>query len=480
MIRGVFDHAIVLRAAAAIVVLWCGGSGPVQAADAITSFTIAGACKASSTCSAAVGTCEPEKKVELERGDRLVLCVERQEGFASVGRERVSLIINGQSLPKRNPVFLRAAATKEGRDIIEFSIPNNADPGWQLILRSGVVAPAYESVQVGVALNGQPASLAKTDSTINLVAYSSTLYGWAIAGLVVLFLALLYLAHASNTLRDRGFPPPRPSDKPPYSLARCQAAFWFLIVFASYVLLFVITGTYLNVLNDTALIVMGISTGTALGAGMIDANSLADADKATVAPLLLQEATLMTAIDDATAQRETKCASLEISKAARMTAEQQIEQLRITRLADAQSRLGKDQAAAADLAAANQQLADLHQNLQAATDNGELARKVIADLTASLDGNKKALAEVQRLIGEAAPRIGSRVTEGLITDLLTDKTGVSFHRFQMLSWTLILGAIFIFSVVADLAMPTFNTTLFALMGISAGTYLGFKFPEKQA
>lgn len=480
MIRFLFDHAIILRAAAAIVVLFFGTSGPVQAADAITTLTIAGACKASRTCGAAVGTCVPEKKVELERGDRLVLCVERQEGFASVGRESVSLIINGQSFPKRNPVFLKAAATKEGRDIIEFAIPTTADPEWQLILRSGAVAPLYENVLVGVALNGQPASLAKTDSAINLVAYSSTLYRWAIAGLVVLFLAFLYLAHASNTLRDRGFPPPRPSDKPPYSLARCQAAFWFLIVFASYVLLFVITGTYLNVLNDTALILMGIGTGTALGASMIDASSLTDADKATVAPLLQQEAMLMTAIDDATARRETKRTSLEISEGGRMTAERQIELVRTTRLAEAQSRLGKGQSAAADLEAANQKLAELHQELQAATDNSELARKAIADLTANIDGNKKTLAEVQRLIGEAAPRIGSRVTEGLIADLLTDKTGVSFHRFQMLCWTLILGAIFIFSVVADLAMPTFNTTLLALMGISAGTYLGFKFPEKHS
>jgi hypothetical protein len=29
-------------------------------------------------------------------------------------------------------------------------------------------------------------------------------------------------------------------------------------------------------------------------------------------------------------------------------------------------------------------------------------------------------------------------------------------------------------------MPEFGATLLALMGISAGTYLGFKIPEKQA
>ena len=49
----------------------------------------------------------------------------------------------------------------------------------------------------------------------------------------------------------------------------------------------------------------------------------------------------------------------------------------------------------------------------------------------------------------------------------------------MFAWTLILGVIFIGSVYKDLAMPEFNVTLLGLMGISSGTYLGFKFPEKK-
>jgi hypothetical protein len=42
----------------------------------------------------------------------------------------------------------------------------------------------------------------------------------------------------------------------------------------------------------------------------------------------------------------------------------------------------------------------------------------------------------------------------------------------------VLGFIFIGHVYRDLAMPEFNTTLLGLMGISAGTYLGLKIPEK--
>ena len=57
-------------------------------------------------------------------------------------------------------------------------------------------------------------------------------------------------------------------------------------------------------------------------------------------------------------------------------------------------------------------------------------------------------------------------------------TGISIHRFQMFAWTLILGVIFIGSVYKNLEMPQFSATLLGLMGISSGTYLGFKVPEK--
>jgi hypothetical protein len=65
-------------------------------------------------------------------------------------------------------------------------------------------------------------------------------------------------------------------------------------------------------------------------------------------------------------------------------------------------------------------------------------------------------------------------------DVLTDgETGISFHRFQMFVWTLILGVLFIHAVWYRLSMPEFDPTLLALLGISSGTYLGFKIPEGQ-
>jgi hypothetical protein len=65
-------------------------------------------------------------------------------------------------------------------------------------------------------------------------------------------------------------------------------------------------------------------------------------------------------------------------------------------------------------------------------------------------------------------------------DILSDEGGISLHRYQMVIWTVVLTAIFVTGVFVRLTMPDFDSQLLALMGISSGTYIGFKFPEKQA
>ena len=70
-------------------------------------------------------------------------------------------------------------------------------------------------------------------------------------------------------------------------------------------------------------------------------------------------------------------------------------------------------------------------------------------------------------------------SNGFLDDILTDENGVAFHRLQMFVWMLVLGILFIYSAWTSLIMPDFSTTLLTLQGITAGTYLGFKFPEKQ-
>ncbi len=181
--------------------------------------------------------------------------------------------------------------------------------------------------------------------------------------IIFIFCLLIWLAVSSDILRDVGpQPKPNPGQKSKkvrktFSLALTQMAFWFMLVISSYLFIWRITGELIPITNSV-LGLIGIGSGTALGAAIID--------------------------------------------------------------------LGKRNA-----------------------ENGT-------------GTTKKGLP-----------------TEGFLFDVLTDANGISLHRFQMFVWTIILGIIFCTKVCTDLAMPDFSNTLLALMGISSGAYLGFKFPEKQ-
>lgn len=72
-----------------------------------------------------------------------------------------------------------------------------------------------------------------------------------------------------------------------------------------------------------------------------------------------------------------------------------------------------------------------------------------------------------------------KTTHNFLRDILSDENGISFHRYQIVIWTVVLAVIFVVRVHVNLAMPDFDGQLLALMGISSGTYLGFKLPEKK-
>ena len=93
---------------------------------------------------------------------------------------------------------------------------------------------------------------------------------------------------------------------------------------------------------------------------------------------------------------------------------------------------------------------------------------------------KVRLAEVEARLAALAEPDKSASTGSFLRDVLGDAQGISLYRFQMFVWTLVLGVIFCASVYQGLTMPQFSGTLLGLMGISSGTYLGFKFPEPSA
>jgi hypothetical protein len=224
-------------------------------------------------------------------------------------------------------------------------------------------------------------------------------YSWAVLSLLlVLLIFFIALAKKSDILRDR---PSVNGLKQSYSLARCQMAWWFFLVSASYCYLWIVLNNR-DSLTQGALILIGVSAGTGLAASVIDASKRQQRDQ-------LQQ------------ERDQLSASVSALPAA----------------------------------------------IQAATDPATAAQLIADQQHKSLR-----MAEIQSSLAALPSPIGQ--SEGFFPDILRDETGISFHRFQMMAWTIILGFVFVSSVWRDFAMPDFNATLLGLMGISSGTYVGFK------
>jgi hypothetical protein len=219
----------------------------------------------------------------------------------------------------------------------------------------------------------------------------------------------LYYGYKSDVLRDLG-PAPDGGQKP-FSLGRCQMAWWFILVVGGFAYIFLVTSSW-NTITTATLALLGISAGTFLGAAAVDAGHLSEA-KADKESLSARKAEL--------------------------------------------------------LAEAN--------TLEAQLQAGGTTDAVKAEMQKRLVANQ---AEQERLVSQtgAVEQAAAPVqSKGFLKDILGDGTGQSFHRLQMAVWSIVLGILFINQVWHRLAMPDFDGTLLGLLGISNGTYLGFKFPE---
>jgi hypothetical protein len=239
--------------------------------------------------------------------------------------------------------------------------------------------------------------------------------------LVVLFTLVLFLwlAATTNLIREPGAPP-APGKHRPYNLGRAQMAFWFFLIYVSYIVIWLITDA-IGTITPSLLGLMGISAGTALSEALIDSG------KATAAA----------------GQRQD------------LTAEKQALELGIPELQ-------------AQVDALNARTTLLPE---------EMANR--DSLNKQLQDSRTRLAQISQQIASLTPTQAANVSKGFIRDALSDSSGYSFHRFQIFAWTIALGIIFVSSVYNNLTMPEFSTTMLGLMGISSGTYIGFKFPEQK-
>ncbi|HEX7723641.1 MAG TPA: hypothetical protein VF397_15885 [Pyrinomonadaceae bacterium] len=244
---------------------------------------------------------------------------------------------------------------------------------------------------------------------------------YGVIGLLIIAFTLvlfIWLARTTNLIREAGTA--IPGKLRPYNLGRTQMAFWFFLVYVSYVVIWLVTSA-LDTITPSLLGLMGISAGTALGEALIDSGK----DTAQASQL-----------QDLTAEKQ----SLE------------------------------------------QGIPELQSQIGAVNSKPTLTTEDTANrdsLNRQLQDSRMRLAQVNQQLQGIIPPSTAGHSQGLLRDILRDGSGYSFHRFQIFAWTIVLGIIFLSAVYNSLAMPEFSTTLLGLMGISSGTYIGFKFPEQK-
>ena len=288
-------------------------------------------------------------------------------------------------------------------------------------------APTFDSffnriVPVGVGLKDGQRMLEKAG--VNPVIKLELLGKWSItvAALIFALALILFLAlcKQSNIIRDAPAPQLPDGKKPPYSLGKTQMAWWFFLVLGSYLFISVATASY-ETISAQALVLIGIAAGTGFGA------------------IAIQSGKTDTTMTDL-ANAETDLDTLEDKKT---------------------------------------ELESEFNTLKEVTnpDTVQLAKiDTISKEIAEFPTKREKLATKISKLGE---ELKGPVTDKFYLDLVRDRNGVTFHRFQNVVWSVVLGAVFLFQVWRDLAMPEFSPTLLTLMGITSTTYLGFKFPEKK-
>lgn len=75
---------------------------------------------------------------------------------------------------------------------------------------------------------------------------------------------------------------------------------------------------------------------------------------------------------------------------------------------------------------------------------------------------------------------GDVKSDGFWLDLLSDSSGITLHRFQLLIFNIVIGFFFLSYVIQNVVMPEFDGNVLSLLGLSSATYAGFKIPEQQS
>jgi hypothetical protein len=376
--------------------------------------------------------------------------------------EQYVLFLNDSEV-KGLPPAIYTTLEKGGKKALVYKLVRNSDniAFWRELLG----APKHPIMQVTVKLGVRaeackPADPCKSpDITIvgeqGPAKFNFELISWPwfwIATVVICLVVFVVLGHArrSTTLRDN-LVPQLPPNRQTYSLARCQMAFWFVLIFAAFIFLYILLWDY-NTVSTQALALMGISGTTALAAVAVDVARDSPADAVNRA---LQALGLTTYADVLRVEEQIGARQSQIETAGNDY-----------KTKDTAAKLAETAAAASP---GNSQLAE---DAKAVRTQADAARRLLEQLQAEIQDRQNTLRTYE-------DKTRLFVSEGLLKDLTTDLNGPTVHRIQVLCWTVVLGGVFVVGVYHDLSMPPdFSPTLLALMGISSAGYVGFKYVEK--
>lgn len=165
----------------------------------------------------------------------------------SIDYSKVRLFLNGVQFSTMTPQM-------KAPDVLAFSLVYDSATAraWRLLL--GTKHTRERTVRVAISTSDIPMH-SQAENTTMLVLYSTGMFVVALVSVLLVVLVIVVLGRRTALLRD--------GDKTTsYSLAQCQMALWFVLVFAAYLFIALLTNQWDGIINNTVLVLVGLGAAT--------------------------------------------------------------------------------------------------------------------------------------------------------------------------------------------------------------------------
>lgn len=159
----------------------------------------------------------------------------------------IRLFLDGVQFPTITPQM-------KAPDVLAFPMVYDSTTAraWRLLL--GTNHTRERTVRVAIGRGSAPDKNSPIRTT-TLVLYSTGMLLLALGCVVLVAVILVVLGRKTGLLRDG-------DATTTYSLAYCQMALWFVVVFAAYLFIGILTNQWDGIISSTALVLIGISAAT--------------------------------------------------------------------------------------------------------------------------------------------------------------------------------------------------------------------------